>query len=98
MSTLSDLNTTPKHLATEACPLRSREKHSMEIAIMRLFMTICKIGLPTVIIECHRHFTYLPIIQQLTIRNAKFLQCFITSKNVVCSLFTNVAGLATLIN
>ena len=62
----------------------------MEFAIRRLFMKIFKTGSPTIIIECQRHFTFLPIIQQLTIRTAKFLR-FIASENVVCSLFTNVA-------
>ena len=75
----------------EACPLLSRQKHSMEFAITRLFMKIFKTGLPTIIIECQRHFTFLLIVQQSTIRLAKFLQCFIASENVVCSLFTNVA-------
>ena len=54
---------------------------------MKIFQT----GSPTIILECQRHFTFLPIIQQLTIRTAKFLQRFIASENVVCSLFTNVA-------
>ena len=54
-------------------------------------MKIFKTGSPTIIIECQRPFTFLPIIQQLTIRTAKFLQRFIASDNVVCSLFTNVA-------
>ena len=49
--------------ATEAWPLLSREKHSMEFAITRLFMKIFKTGSPTIIVECQRHFTFLPIIQ-----------------------------------
>jgi len=44
-------------------------------------------GSPTIIIECQRHFTILPIVQQLTNRTAKFMQCSIESKNVVCSSF-----------
>ena len=75
--------------ATEACPLLSREKHSMEFAITRLFEKIFKTGSPTIIYECQRHFTFLPIIQQLTIRTAKFLQRFIASESVVCSSFIN---------
>jgi len=54
-------------------------------------MNILKTGSPTIIIKCQRHFTFLPIIQQLTFRGAIFLQCFIVSKNVVCSLFTKRA-------
>jgi len=77
--------------ATEACPLLSREKHSMEFGITRLFMKIFKTGSPTIIIECQRHFTLFLIIQQLTVRTARFLQCYIASKNVVCSLFADVA-------
>ena len=78
-------------VATEACPLLSREKHSMEFAITRLFMKIFKTGSQTNNLKCQRHFTLLPINQQLTIRTAKFLQRFIASENVVCSLFTHVA-------
>ena len=66
--------------------------HHMSVpSIVQIFMKISKTGSPTIIIECQRHFTFLPIIQQLTIRTAKFLQRFIASDNVVCSLFTNVA-------
>ena len=65
----------------------------MEFAITRLFMKIFKTGSPTIIIECQRHFTFSPIIQQLTIHTAKFLLRFIASENVVCSLFTNVASI-----
>jgi len=39
-------------------------------------MNILKTGSPTIIIECQRYFAFLPIIQQLTIRSAKFLQYF----------------------
>jgi len=45
-----------------------------------------KIGSPTIITECQRHFTFLLIIQQLTVSTAKFLQYLMTSKNFVCSL------------
>ena len=77
--------------ATEACPLLSREEHSMKFAITRLFMKFFKTGSPTIIVECQRHFTFLPIIQQLATRTAKFLQRFRASDNVVCSLFITVA-------
>ena len=77
--------------ATEVCPLFSREKNSFEFAITRLFMKIFKTGSPTIVVECQRYFAFLPVTHQVTIRIAKFLQCFIASKNSVCSLFTDVA-------
>jgi hypothetical protein len=77
--------------ATEVCPLLSREKNSFEFAITRLFMKIFETGSPIIVIECQRYFAFLPVIHKVTIRIAKFLRCFIASKNSVCSLFTDVA-------
>jgi hypothetical protein len=54
-------------------------------------MKIFKTSSPTNVIECHRYFAFLPVIQEVTIRIAKFLRCFLASKNSVCSLFTDVA-------
>ena len=44
----------------------------MEFAVTRLFMKMFKTGSPTIIIDCQRYFTFLPIIQQLFICIAKF--------------------------
>ena len=78
--------------ATEACPILSREKQSMDFAVTRIFMKMFKTVSPAIIVECQRNFNFLPIGQQLIIRTAKFLQCFIASENVVCTLFAGVAA------
>ena len=78
--------------ATEACPTLSREKQSMDFAVTRLFMKMFKTVSPAIVIECQRSFNFLPISQQLNICTAKFLQRFIASENVVCTLFSSVAA------
>ena len=64
----------------------------MDFAVTRLFMKLFKTVSPAIIVECQRNFNFLPIGQQLTIRTAEFLQCFIASENVVCTFFTSVAA------
>ena len=78
--------------ATEACPILSRERQSMDFVVTRLFMKMFKTVSPAIVIECQRNFNFLPISQQLTIRTAKFLQRFIASENAVCTLFSSVAA------
>lgn len=43
------------------------------------------------IIDGQRHITFLLVTQLLTVRTAKFLRCFIASKNAICSLVIDVA-------
>jgi Reverse transcriptase (RNA-dependent DNA polymerase)/Endonuclease/Exonuclease/phosphatase family len=73
---------------TEACPLTSRDKQSMEFSITRLFMKIFRTGSPVIVLECQRYFNFLPINQQIAIRSAKFLQRYAASENALCSLFS----------
>jgi hypothetical protein len=77
--------------ATEACPLLSHQKKSMDFALTRLLMKIFKTGSSKVVAECQRYFHFLPPSLQITIRSAKFLQCFTASGNKVCSLFSSIA-------
>ena len=74
--------------ATDFCPIKSRDTQSLEFAITRLFMKIFRTGSPAIVAECHRNFNFLPVKHQLCIRTAKFLQRFIASENVLCSLFS----------
>jgi len=47
--------------ATEACPMLSRDKQSLEFSTSRLFMKIFRTGSPVVVDECQRNFNFLPI-------------------------------------
>jgi hypothetical protein len=73
---------------TEACPLLSRDKQSMEFSITRLFMKIFRTGSPVIVAECQHYFNFYSLGQQIAIRSTKFLQCFGASENVLCSLFS----------
>ena len=54
----------------------------------------------SIIAECQRHFKFLPMYLQVTIRTAKFLNVFVASQNQLCLLFENVASrqLKTILN
>ena len=69
--------------ATEACPLLSRDKQSLEFTLTRLFMKVFRTASPAVVKECQRIFGFLPIM----IRTAKFLQVFVATDNSLCQLF-----------
>ena len=71
--------------ATKVCPIQARDKQSTEFAMPRLFMKIfCTSS--AIIDECKRTFTILPINYQLSIHTAKFLQRFLASEKILCSL------------
>ena len=76
---------------TEACPLLSRQKHSLEFTLMRIFMRLFRTGSPAVVNECHINFGFLPIKSQLCIRTARFLQQFAAKENSLCQLFAQNA-------
>jgi hypothetical protein len=59
---------------TEVCPLLSRQKHSLEFSVTRLFMKVFHTSSPQVVEECQINFGLLPIGSQLIIRIANFLQ------------------------
>ena len=74
--------------ATEACPLLSRDKHSLEFTLTRLFMKIFRTASPAIVTECQRSFCFLPVTSQIVIRSAaKFLQVFLGTDNSICQLF-----------
>ena len=78
--------------ATEACPLLSRNKQSLEFTITRIFMKIFRTGSPVIVKECQSNFNFMPIQPQINIRTARFLQNFTVSENSLCLLFvTNAA-------
>ena len=77
--------------ATEVCPLLSRDRTSLEFTLTRVLMKIFCTSSAHIITECQRHFNFLPVKLQLTIRTAKFLKVFVASQNHICLLFENVA-------
>jgi hypothetical protein len=77
--------------ATEVCPLLARDRSSLEFTFTRVLMKIFCTGSVSVIAECQRHFCFLPVKLQLTIRTTKFLNAFVASQNHICLLFENVA-------
>ena len=76
---------------TEVCPLLSRQIHSLDFSITRLFMKLFHTGSPNIVKECQWNFGFLPLVNQLTIRTANFLQKFIASENNICRLFVETA-------
>jgi len=78
--------------ATEACPMLSRDKQSLEFSITRLFMKIFRTGSPIVVGECQRNFNFLPVKTQLAVRTARFLRSFAASENALCLLFKDTAS------
>ena len=86
--------------ATEVCPMRARDRNSLEFTITRTLMKLFHTGSAAIIAECQRHFKFLPMYLQVTIRTAKFLNVFVASQNQLCLLFENVASrqLKTILN
>jgi hypothetical protein len=77
--------------ATEACPLLSRQKHSLEFTINRLFMKLFSTASPDIVKNCLYFFKFLPILHQIYIRTARFLQRFMATENTFCYLFNDIA-------
>ena len=75
----------------EVCPLTSRQKHSLEFSVTRIFMKLFRTCSSLVVRECQANFGFLPIESQLVVRTANFLQKFVASENSLCSLFNKVA-------
>jgi len=78
--------------ATEACPLLSHQKHSLQFSLTRIFMKLFCTGNSAIVKECQFYFNFLPIEDQVNIRTARFLQKFIATENSLCVLFANVAS------
>ena len=77
--------------ATEACPLLSHQKHSLQFSLTRIFMKLFSTGNSAVVKECQFYFNFLPVADQLNIRTSRFLQKFSASENMLCSLFAKAA-------
>jgi len=76
--------------ATDACPLLSRNKQSLQFTITKSFMKLFQTGSYAIVRECQFNFNFAPIQSQ--IRTARFLHKFIVSEYDLCSLFaTNAA-------
>ena len=77
--------------ATEACPMLSRDRQSVDFCMNRLLMKIFRTGSLAVVRECQRAFNFLPVELLLKIRTAKFLQVFTASENNLCLVFKRYA-------
>ena len=77
--------------ATEAVPLLSRHRHSIEFTITRICMKLFSTGSSDVVNECLFRFNFLPINLQLFIRTARFLQRFLAIENSLCYVFADIA-------
>jgi len=69
----------------------TQKKCSFEFTTTRLFMKIWHTGSSRVVIECRRHFNFLPIKLQLIVCRAEFLQSFTVSVNTLYLLFEHQA-------
>lgn len=79
--------------SVEACPLLSRDVHSIEFTVTRTCMKIFRTGSALNITECLRYCGVLPISYQLDIRTARFLNKFNASENSVCQCFQNSSNI-----
>ena len=77
--------------AVEACPISSRDKHSLDFTVTRVFMKMFRTGSPGIVEECQRFFNFLPVRFRTEIKTAKFLQKFAASENYVCRPFEKKA-------
>jgi len=67
-------------------------KQSLEFTLTRLFMKVFRTASATVVIECQRNFCFLPVVLQIQIRTARFLQVFTATENSLCLLFYDNAA------
>jgi hypothetical protein len=79
--------------ATEACPILSRDRQSLEFAVTRCFMKIFHTGSSAIVAACQFNFNFLCVKHQLAIRASRFLQGFSASENSVCSVFSQSSKL-----
>ena len=76
----------------EACPLLSRQLHSLEFTVMRVLMKLLATGSVDVVNTSLIYFNVLPIRMQLLLRTARFLQKFCASDNILSLLFHDTAA------
>jgi len=73
---------------TEACPVMSRHKHSLDFVVTRVFMTILGTGSKQIVEDSQKYFGFLPVSHRIDIRTARFLDRFSTSENSFAMCFT----------
>ena len=73
----------------ETCRMSTHDKRSLEFTVTRTFMKLFRTGSVTVVRDCQKFFCFLPIINQIDIRTAKFLETYLMSENHICQLFSN---------
>jgi hypothetical protein len=78
--------------AIEACPLLVRQIHSLEFSVTRVFMRILRTSSSTIVKQCQLNFGFLPIVNQIEVRTAKFLRKMLASHNCLCQLFAQKAA------
>jgi len=76
---------------TEACPVMSRHKHSFDFTVTLVFMKILHTNSKSVVEECMGYFGFLPMSHHIVNRTVRFLDRFISSDNMLCSLFKEEA-------
>jgi len=76
---------------TEACPVILRHKHSFDFTVTRVFMKILHTNSKSVVEECMRYFGFLPASHHIVNHTVRFLDRFISSDNMLCTLFKEEA-------
>ena len=71
----------------ECCPMLTRDKRSLEFTVTRSFMKLFWTGSATVVNDCQKFFSLLPLTYQIDIRTTRFLEQFKLYDNCICSLF-----------
>ena len=71
---------------TEACPVMSWHKHSFDFTVTRVFMKILHTNSKSVVEVCMKYFGFVPMSQRIDNRTARFLDRFISSDNMLCTL------------
>ena len=76
----------------ESCPYFSRDKHSFEFSVTKIFMKLFRTNSSPIVKECQKAFRFLPIADLIDIRTASFLERNVATDNVVCDLFSTGAA------
>ena len=76
---------------TEACPVTSRHKQSLDFSVTRVFMKILCTKSNDIVLECQNFFGFLSVSHRIATRTARFLDRFICSENILCNVFKRQA-------
>ena len=80
-----------KMYGIESCPVLARDERSIEFTDTRSFMKL-QTGSAAVVSNRQKYFHFMPIIYQIDVRTATFLEKFMSSNNYICMLFDGLAG------